>query len=152
MRKIVVMFLLIGVIALAGCGASKMELKLGTYKSGTDDCTIVLGEDNMLTISGYDFSDIEKHIYEDSVIALENSKRSENEFLTSEEEQKIRDKIDMRKQFSVANKFSIQEESNQGCIGIYVPVEGCDLFFYVQYFPNDNTLVFEDRIFNLTEN
>lgn len=106
----------------------------------------------MLTISGYDFSDIEKHYYEDSVIALENSKRGENEFLTSEEEQKIRDKIDLRKQFSVANKFSIQEESNRGCIGIYIPVEGCDLLFYVQYFPNDNTLVFENRIFNLTEN
>lgn len=151
MRKVVVMFFLIGVIALVGCSAPKMDLKLGTYKSGTDDCTIVLGEDNMLTISGYDFSYIEKHIYEDFVIASENSKRSENEFLTFEEEQEIRDNIDMDKQFSVANRFSIQEEPNQGCIGIYVPVEGCDLFFYVQYFPNDNTLVFEDRIFNFTE-
>lgn len=41
MRK-AVFFVLIGAIALEGCSASKTELKLGTYKSGTDGCTIVL--------------------------------------------------------------------------------------------------------------
>jgi len=124
------------------------ELKYGTFSIAGTDSQIVLRDDNTLFVRNYDMSDLEKETYEDAVIALKNEGREEGDKLTEEEEQEIRDDIDLDRQFlDRANSFSWAVE--EGPIGIYVPVENCDLFFYLQFNPVSNTIVFDDNTFTL---
>ena len=74
--------------------------------------------------------------------------REEGNKLSADEEQKIRDEIDLNGQFlDQVNSFEAADED--GWIGIYVPVEGCEYFLYMQFYPSDNSLVFDQKIFSL---
>jgi len=124
------------------------ELKYGTFSIAGTDSQIVLRDDNTLTVRNYDLSGLEKKTYEDATIALKNEGREEGDKLTPAEEQKIRDDIDLNRQFlDRANSFSWAVED--GSIGIYVPVENCDLFFYLQFNPVSNTILFDNNLFTL---
>ncbi len=124
------------------------ELKYGTFSIAGTDSQIVLRDDNTLFVRNYDMSGLERETYEDATIALKNEGREEGDKLTEEEKQKIRDDIDLDRQFlDRANSFSWAVED--GLIGIYVPVENCDLFFYLQFNPVSNTILFDDNMFAL---
>jgi hypothetical protein len=126
----------------------EMKLVYDTFSMAGTDSQIVLNSDNTLTIRNYDMSELEKESYEDFVIAQKNAGREEGNKLTKEEEQRIRDDIDLNHQFlDRENSFSFASED--GFIGIYVPVENCDLFFYLQFYPSDKTIVFDNNTFTL---
>lgn len=146
-----VIVVLVIVMVLPGCAGKKeeeMKLVYGTFTMAGTDSQIVLRDDNTVIIRKYDMSKLEKEAYENFVIAMQNDKREEGNKLTEEEEQRIRNDIDLERQFlDRENTFDFALED--GLIGIYVPVENCDLFFYLQFYPSDNTIVFDDKIFTL---
>ena len=140
--------LLVVILQIVGNRNEELELKYGTFSMAGTDSQIVLRDDNTLFVRNYDMSELERETYEDAVIALKNEGREEGDKLTEEEKQKIRDDIDLDRQFlDRANSFSWAVED--GLIGIYVPVENCDLFFYLQFNPIRNTIAFDDNIFTL---
>ena len=152
MRKhlyILILLLLLALSATACTPAEEaMKITYGTFTMASTDSQIVLREDNTLTIVNYDMSELEKVSYEDHLIAQQNAKREEGNKLSADEEQKIRDGIDLNGQFlDQVNSFEAADED--GWIGIYVPVEGCEYFLYMQFYPSDNSLVFDQKIFSL---
>lgn len=145
---IATVILLVVILQIVGNRNELMELKYGTFSMAGTDSQIVLRDDNTLFVRNYDMSELERETYEDAVIALKNEGREEGDKLTEEEKQEIRDDIDLDRQFlDRANSFSWAVE--EGHIGIYVPVENCDLFFYLQFNPVSNTIVFDDNTFTL---
>lgn len=149
-------FLLVGVLFAVVIGGScakknpEMRLKYGTFSMAGSDSRIVLYEDRSLSVVNYDLSELEKSTYEDFLIAQVNLGREDGNKLSVDEEQKIRDDIDLNRQFlDRVNPF--EEVLEEGCIGIYVPVENCDLFFYMQFYPSDNSIVFDEHIFSFEE-
>jgi len=138
------------VISISACTPAEEAMKItyGTFTMASTDSQIVLREDNTLTIVNYDMSELEKISYEDFMIAQQNAKREEGNRLSADEEQKIREGIDLNGQFlDQVNSFEAVDED--GWIGIYVPVEGCEYFLYMQFYPSDNSIVFDEKIFSL---
>lgn len=125
-----------------------MKITYGTFTMASTDSQIVLREDNTLTIVNYDMSELEKVSYEDFMIAQQNAKREEENRLTADEEQRIRDGIDLNGQF-LDKVSSFEAVDEDGWIGICVPVEGCEYFLYMQFYPSDNSIVFDEKIFSL---
>lgn len=120
----------------------------GTFTMAGTDSQIELRDDNILIIRNYDMSGLEKETYEDATIVLKNDRREEDDKLTGEEEQEIRDAIDLNGQFLDRENmfFRVTEED---VVGIYVPVNNCDLFIYMQLNVKDKTIVFDDNTFTL---
>lgn len=152
MRKplYVLILLLLLSFSTTACTPSEdaMKITYGTFAMASTDSQIVLREDNTLTILNYDMSELEKVSYEDFMIAQQNAMREEGNKLSADEEQKIWDGIDLNGQFlDQVNSFEAVDED--GWIGIYVPVEGCEFSLYMQFYPSDNSLVFDEKIFSL---
>ena len=70
--------------------------------------------------------------------------------MSESEEQKIRDNIDLSSQF-LDKENTFEQENENGCIGIYVDVNNCELFLYALFYPSDNSIVFDGKVFKLTE-
>lgn len=152
MEKIIyTSFSLFLLLCLTSCNSreTSKEIKPGTYQMEGSDSQIVLNPNKTITIHNYDLSELEKKSYEDFLIAKEQKNLSEGETLSKEKEQKIRDDIDLTSQF-IDKENSYHEETEDGYIGIYVPVKNCDLYFYAQFCPSDNTVTFDNKIFKLT--
>ena len=145
---IMVLLILIILPSCSGKKEKKIVLIYGTYTMAGTDSQIVLKSDNTLVVRNYDLSKLEKEAYENFMIAMRNDRREEGNKLTEEEEQKIRDDINLERQF-LDRENSFDHALEDGLIGIYVPVENCDLYFYLQFYPSDNTIVFDDKIFTL---
>lgn len=144
-----ILLLLLALLATA-CAPEEEAMKItyGTFTMASTDSQILLREDNTLTIVNYDMSELEKDSYEDFMIAQQNAKREEGNRLTADEEQNIRDGIDLSGQFlDKVSSFEAVDEDDW--IGIYVPVEGCEFFLYMQFYPSDNSIVFDEKIFSL---
>lgn len=126
----------------------EVKVPYGTFTIAGTNSQIELGDDNVLIIRNYDMSVLEKDTYEDATIALKNDGRKEDDKLTGEEEQEIRDTIDLNGQFLDRENmfFRITEED---FVGIYVPVNHCDLFLYLQLNIKDKTILFNGSTFSL---
>lgn len=154
MKKIfAALFLSLSILsAVCSCGKEKETLTIenGTYFIEGTDTTFTFGENNTLTVHGYDFTEMEESVYENPTIYMEKQKLNDGEELSDERIQMIRESIDLSGQFlDKAVKYETEDE--EGTIGIYVPVENCEFFFYAQYFPNNKTIVFDDRILKREE-
>jgi len=129
------------------CGEKKpVAIKKGVYKLADTDTSITLGDNNTLTVHGYDFTHLEETAYESFMIRMEQSELPEGETISDERIKEIKDGVDLTKQF-LDKTVTYETQDEDGIIGIYVPVENSELFFYVQYFPNDESLVFDEHIF-----
>lgn len=132
-------------ICFISCHDNDLMVKNGVYRIADTDATITLGENNTLTVHGYDFTKMEKEVYEDVMIRLEQSKLPKGETISEERISEIRDSVDLTKQF-LDQTVSYETQKEDGTIGIYVPVENSEFFFYAQYFPNNDSLVFDEHI------
>lgn len=147
MKKIIRMAVgLVLCLAVCGCGDKEVtEVSSGEYISGNGS-KITIYEENELLMESMDFSEVEKNTYES--YAISQKKQEQGRELTEEEIEKICSEIDLASQFmNQKSAYTIQQE--EGILGIYLPVKGSELYLYLQYFPADNTIVWEDTIFSL---
>mgnify|MGYP000982635261 CR=1 FL=1 len=124
------------------------KLPYGTYTMAGTDSQIELRDDDTLIIRNYDLSALEKETYEDATIALRNDRRKEDDKLTAEEEREIRDAIDLDRQF-LDRESMFFRVSEDDLIGLYIPVDNCDLFLYLELDAKEKTIVFDDNTFSL---
>ncbi|MDD6489021.1 MAG: hypothetical protein PUG48_04295 [Clostridia bacterium] len=155
MKRKIMMFITAVTAAcmLSACSGEVNNAKQGTYylNGNTSKPYIVIGENNTMGFYNVDFSELEK-MYEGSTIGLTNSKREQegSADLTDKEEQEIRDKIDLDGQFlNKMNEYTVEKE--EGALGLYIPVNNTEFFMYVQYYPSDQKIVFENFIYKLKE-
>lgn len=143
-----------GILSFTSCNVKSKEVKPGIYylNGDTDKSYIVIGEDETIGFYNVDFSEMEKTTYEDYIIMKDNFQRDEQgkEKLTKEEEQKIRDNIDLNSQFlGKMNKYTIEDE--EGILGLYIPVNNTELFMYTQFYPSSGYIVFDGFNYILKE-
>lgn len=132
---------------VCSCGEKKpLTIKKGVYWLADTDTSITIGDNNTLTVHGYDFKKLEEEAYENFMIRMEQANMPEGEKISDERIEQIRDGVDLTKQF-LDKTVDYETQDEDGVIGIYVPVNNSELFFYVQYFPNNESLVFDEHIF-----
>jgi len=142
LKKLLVSFLLCFFVCfLFGCKKPDPKLQLGHYKS-LSGMEIDISE-NTLKVMNYDFSSEEKER-----VAFEYAyQHTEYGLAEGEQErtlQEIDDATDMNDQFVGKNvSYSTQiEGENNDKIGIYCAINGLTTWFYLEYFPENNTIVF----------
>lgn len=154
-RKIILFFTaIITVLMLTACSGGVDNAKQGKYylNGDTSKSYIVIGENNTMGFYNFDFSEMEKVVYEDVIIGLTNANREQegSATLNEKEEQEIRDKIDLDSQFlDKMNEYTVEKED--GALGLYIPVNNTELFMYVQYYPSNDNIVFDDFTYKLKE-
>ena len=132
-------------LGVCACGKEEViKVPVGEYISGNGSRVTIL-EENKMVIENVDFSDMEKYPYED--YTLVQKKKELGRELTEKEKEEICSAIDLEQQFS-NKECSYTTQMEDGVVGIYLPVNGSELFLYLQYFPADHTLVMEDMIFS----
>lgn len=137
-----IILLLVFVFAFTtACTKKDPTLKYGLYKSASG-MEIKLKEDT-LEVNTYDFSEDEK-----SLVDFEyNYQFSEYGLAEGEKErslEEIDDATNMNEQFigkSVSYTTQIEGE-NKEKIGIYCAIDGVTTWFYLEYFPSTNSLVY----------
>lgn len=141
-KTVLVSFLLcFFVFFLIGCRNKEPKLQFGHYKSASG-MEVYISEDTLKVIN-YDFSSEEK-----SRVEFEYSYQyTEYGLAEGEQErtlQEIDDATDMNDQFVGKNvSYSTQiEGENNDKIGIYCAINGLTTWFYLEYFPENNTIVF----------
>lgn len=156
MKRKIVLFLtaIITVLILTACSGGVDNAKQGKYylNGDTSKSYIVIGENNTMGFYDVDFSEMEKVVYEDVIIGLTNANREQegSAALNEKEEQEIRDKIDLDSQFlDKMNEYTVEKE--EGALGLYIPVNNTELFMYVQYYPSNDNIVFDDFTYKLKE-
>lgn len=154
-RKIILFFTaIITILMLTACSGGVDDAKQGKYylNGDTSKPYIVIGENNTMGFYDVDFSEMEKVVYEDAIIGLTNANREQegSAALNEKEEQEIRDKIDLDSQFlDKMNEYTVEKED--GALGLYIPVNNTELFMYVQYYPSNDNIVFDDFTYKLKE-
>ena len=154
-RKIILFFTaIITVLMITACSGGVDNAKQGEYylNGDTSKSYIVIGENNTMGFYNFDFSEMEKVVYEDFIISFTNVSREQEDSaaLTEKEEQEIRDKIDLDSQFlDKMNEYTIEKED--GALGLYIPVNNTELFMYVQYYPSNDNIVFNKFTYKLKE-
>lgn len=126
---------------ITGCVNKEPTLKYGVYKSASG-MEVKLKEDT-LEVNNYDFSADEK-----SHVEFEyNYQFSEYGLAEGEKErtlEEIDDATNMNEQFigkTVSYTTQIEGE-NKEKIGIYCTINGVTTWFYLEYFPSTNSLIY----------
>lgn len=124
-----------------GCVKKDPTLKYGYYKSASG-MEIILKEDT-LEVNNYDFSEDEKSHVEFAY----NYQFSEYGLAEGEKERSLKeidDVTDMNEQFigkTVSYTTQI-EGKNKEKIGIYCAINGVTTWFYLEYFPSTDSLLY----------
>lgn len=152
-RKIILFFTaIITILMLTACSGGVDNAKQGEYylNGDTSKPYIVIGENNTMGFYDVDFSEMEKVIYEDTTIGFTDASREQegSAALNEKEKQEIRDKIDLDSQFlDKMNEYTIKKED--GALELYIPVNNTELFMYVQYYPSNDNIVFDNFTYKL---
>ena len=124
-----------------GCAKKEPELQLGNYKSASGmEITI---SDATLRVDNYDFSVEEKSLVEFEY-AYQHSEYGLEEGEKERTLQEIHDDTDMTLQFigkEVPYSTQIEGEKNDK-IGIYCAIDGLTTWFYLEYFPASNSIIY----------
>ena len=124
-----------------GCAKKEPELQLGNYKSASGMEIAI--SDSTLRVDNYDFSVEEKSLVEFEY-AYQHSEYGLEEGEKERTLQEIHDDTDMNLQFigkEVPYSTQIEGEKNDK-IGIYCAIDGLTTWFYLEYFPASNSIIY----------
>lgn len=141
--KILIGCLLSVSLGICSCGKEVTNAKVGEYKSESGAKVTIL-EDNKLVISNYDFAEMEANTYE--AYAIGEKAEELGRELSEEEKKEICDEIDLTEQF-IDQECTYTTQQEDGIVGLYIPVNGTEIYMYLQYYPADDTLIMNDILF-----
>lgn len=159
MKKIIPFMLVCILCVFAGCSHPDKKIiptngKYYLAKAGSTS-HIEISNNSKLFFSDIDFSFIEMKLYEGWAIGLINQENENADIPLADEEidlkiQSIRDEIDLDKQLSGNfSQFEFIEEA--GKCAFLSAVNGSTLRLIVLYHPDDNSLIFNEHKYILTQ-